>query len=223
MADVTAPGAAAQRLVEAVRRGDAAEVQRLVDSNALLAATRDESGVSAILLALYHGHRAVADWLGARRTDLDIFEAASLGDTTRMQALLNTDPSLARAWSPDGFPVVALASFTGSPAAVRLLIERGADVNAAGRTPPHYTALTGAVTARRADVVAELLRHGADANYRYGQGFSPLHAAAANGSADIVRLLMKSGAARDARTDEGKTALDLAREKGHEDVVRALS
>jgi ankyrin repeat protein len=223
MADVTAPAEPAQRLIEAVRRGEAGEVQLLVDSNPALAETRDASGVSAILLALYHGQREIAGRLAARRTELDIFEASSLGNTDRIQALLTADPTLTDARSPDGFTALALASFLGQLAAVRLLVARGADVNAAGRTPPHYTPLTGAVTARHADVVAELLRNGAEPNYRYGAGHTPLHVAAANGSAAIVRLLLAAGASREARTDESRTPLDLARENGHGEVMQLLS
>ena len=223
MADVTAPAEPADRLLDAVRRGAAGEVQLLVDSNPTLAETRDVSGVSAIVLALYHGHREIAGWLAAKRTELDIFEASALDNTDRVKTLLTSDPSLAHAISPDGFTPLALASFMGRLATVRLLVARGANVNAAAWNPPHYTSLTGAVTARQPDVVAELLQNGADPNYRYGPGYTPLHVAATNGSADIVRLLVAHGAARDARTDEGRTPLDLARENGHSAVVELLS
>ncbi len=223
MTDMSAPGASAQRVIEAVRRGDGDEIQVLVESNPALAETRDPSGVSAVLLALYHGHAPIAQWLAARRTNLDIFEASSLGDTARMEQMLAADPSLVHAWSPDGFQPLALAGFMGQLAAVRVLLARGADVNASGRTPPHYTALTGAVTARQREVAAALLERGADPNYRYGPGFTPLHVAAANGSRDIVELLVEAGAAADARTDDGRTPADLAREKGHEEIAGLLS
>jgi uncharacterized protein len=222
MADVTAPGGPAQRLVQAVKQGQESEVQLLVESDPALAGARDVSGVSAILLALYHGHPEIAGWLAARRSDLDIFEAAALGEGARVEALLSAEPSLVGAWSPDGFTALGLASFFGRLAAVRQLLGRGADVNAIGRNPGRYTPLTGAVTSGAADVVDELLRHGADANYRYGPGYTPLHSAAASGSEAIVRLLVGAGADADARTDDGRRPLDFAREKGHTRVVEFL-
>jgi len=223
MADVMAPGEQAERLVQAVEQGQSDEVQLLVESAPALASVRDVSGVSAVLLALYHGHRDIAEWLGSRRSDLDIFEAAALGDVARVLALLSADPSLVNAWSPDGFTALSLASFFGQLASVRLLITHGSDVNAIGRNPGRYTALTGAVTAGAVEIVRELLRHGSDANHRYGPGHTPLHAAAARGSDEIVRMLVEAGAKPDARTDGGSTPLDVAREKGHTRVVELLA
>ncbi len=222
MADVEAPGEPVQRLIQAIREGRAEQVQLLVDSNPALVETRDVSGVSAILLALYHGRPEIARWLADRRTDLDVFEASAIGETRRLETMLERDPSLAHAFSPDGFTALALASFLGQLGAVRVLLARGADANAVGRNPERYTALTGAVTARQADVVRELLQNGADANYRYAGGLTPLHVAAANGSSEIARMLLEAGADPNARSDAGKTPLDFAREKGHARIAEML-
>jgi ankyrin repeat protein len=222
MENVTAPAEPAHLLIQAVRDGHAGEVQRLVDSDLALARTRDVSGVSAILLALYHGHPEIAQWLAARR-DLDVFEASAMGDTGRVEGLLSEDPSLAHASSPDGFTAFALAGFFGRLQVVRVLLSRGADVNAVGGNAARYTALTGAVAAGHADVVRELLQNGADPGHRYGPGFTPLHEAAANGHAEMVGMLLEAGASATARTDEGKTPLDLAREKGHAGIADVLA
>lgn len=223
MAELMAPGEPAERLVQAVRQGQAGEVQLLVESDPSLASARDVSGVSAILLALYHGRPEIARWLASRRTDLDVFEAAALGDLDRVNALVSAEPSVVNAWSPDGFTALGLASFLGQLGVVRALVAAGADVNAIGRNPGRYTPLTGAVAGRAADVVRELLASGADANHRYGAGYTPLHEAAASGSDEIARMLVEAGADVDARTDEGRTALDMAREKGHLRVVDLLA
>ncbi len=222
MADAIAPGERVQRLIDAVKRGRADEVQVLVESEPRLAAARDVSGVSAILLALYHGHPEVGRWLASRRTDLDAFDAAALGDLARVRALIADDGSVVHARSADGFTALGLASFFGQLAVVKELIGSGADVNVIGRNPGRYTPLTGAVAGRSAEVVGELLRAGADPNYKYGPGYRPLHEAAASGNEEIVRLLLEAGADRGACTDEGRTPADLAREKGHARVAEAL-
>jgi ankyrin repeat protein len=209
-------------MLAAAREGKADELQVLVESEPRLAEARDSSGVSAILIALYHGHPEIARWLGDRRTNLDIFEAAALGDVERVRTLLAGQPAVAAAWSPDGFTALGLASFVGHLPVVRLLIERGADVNAVGRNAGKYTPLTGAVTASHAPVVAELLRHGADANYRYSAGYTPLHVAAANGSTDIVKLLLEAGARQDARAEDGQTPRDYALHRGHGELAAML-
>ncbi len=223
MADVMVPGEPCTRLIDAVKRGQPADVQVLVESDPLLAGARDASGVSAILIALYHGHRDIARWLAARRTDLDIFEASALGNVERVTTLLAADPSLVRALSPDGFPALGLASFCGALPAVRALLAAGADPNAAGSNAAGYTPLTGAVASRSVDVVSELLQNGGNPNQRYGPGYTPLHEAAASGSHEIAELLVKAGASAGAKTDAGLTPLELAREKGHQRVVDLLA
>jgi uncharacterized protein len=217
------PGEAVRQLVAAVREGRSDDVQRLVERIPALAEARDPGGVSAILLALYHGHSSIAQWLAERRGNLDVFEAAAVGDRDRVASLLAQDPSLSGAWSPDGFTALGLASFLGHLPVVRLLLACGADVNAIGRNSGKYTPLTGAVTASRAEVVAELLRCGADVHYRYGAGYTPLHVAAANGSADIVRLLLEAGAEAGAQTDDGQTPRDFALHRDKHDVASMIA
>ncbi len=214
------PGEELERLLQAIREGRAADVALVVDARPDLADARDAAGISAVVLALYHGRQDIAAWLAARRRDLDVFEAASLGDTARLEPLLRASPELAKVVSPDGFTALALASFLGRLAAVRLLLEHGADPNSLNAN--HYTPLTGAVTGRHTEVVAELLRHGARADHRYGGGYTPLHSAAANGSEEIVRLLLRAGADRHARTDQGKAPRDLAADNGHTAVADLL-
>ncbi|MGE5360659.1 MAG: ankyrin repeat domain-containing protein [Bacteroidales bacterium] len=217
-----APGEAVQQVLAAAREGRADQVQVLVESQPSLAEARDAAGVSAIMIALYHGQPQIARWIAGRRSDLDVFEASAIGDAERVRALTSADPAVVKEWSPDGFTALGLASFFGQFAVARLLIERGADVNAIGRNAGKYTPLTGAVTAAHPEVVAELLRHGADANYRYGPGYTPLHVAAANGNVEIVTLLLEAGARKDARTDDGQTPRDYALHREHPDVARML-
>jgi ankyrin repeat protein len=212
-----------QHLIQAIKEGRATDVAALVEGHPALAEARDAAGVSALVLALYHGREDIAARLAAPRPSLDVFEAASLGDDVRLDALLRGSPGLVHAVSPDGFTALALASFFGRLAAVRLLLEHGADANAVGEGAARYTPLTGAVTGRHADVVRELLRRGADPTPRYGPGYTPLHVACANGSEEIVRMLLQAGADKNARTDEGKTPRDLASDTGHAVIAAWLA
>src|SRR5205085_12445323 len=63
-----------------------------------------------------------------------------------------------------------------------------------------------------------LAENGANVNYRYARGHSPLLEAAANGRLEIVKVLIAHGADPHARTDAGKTALDFATERGHDEL-----
>jgi ankyrin repeat protein len=185
---------------------------------------RADSGVSPILQALYDGRTADADALLADRPELDVFEAAGTGQAARVRELLEDDPSLAHAWSPDGFQGLHLAAFFGHADAAEVLLERGADPSTVSRhefvkvTPLHSAvASEGAENVRTVEV---LLARGAPVNAAVDGGHTPLHSAAFNGNAAIVRLLLAAGADPDAANDDGKTPVDLAREQGHGDLLQ---
>jgi ankyrin repeat protein len=60
-------------------------------------------------------------------------------------------------------------------------------------------------------------------NARQQHGFTPLHAAAANGAAALVSYLLERGADPDAASDGGQTPLDLALAQGHAEAARLLA
>jgi ankyrin repeat protein len=177
---------------------------------------------SAILTALYHTKRDEAQQL-ADGAVLTIWEAAAMGRDERVRELLDGDPSLAAAWSADGYPPVGLAAFFAGPSTVRLLLDRGADLGAAARNPMKVQAIHAAVGSRNADSVALLLERGADVNARQQVGYTPLMGAAASGREDIADLLLQHGADAALRSDDGKTAADIAREHGHLDLAARLN
>ncbi|MGO9840012.1 MAG: ankyrin repeat domain-containing protein [Candidatus Acidiferrales bacterium] len=72
------------------------------------------------------------------------------------------------------------------------------------------------------EIVKWLLETGADANYRYGPGYSPLLTAAANGHLEIVKLLLAHGADLRAVSNDGKSAFALATERNHPAVAEHL-
>ena len=95
--------------------------------------------MSDVLQAIYRGDRDEAERLAAGR-GLDVFEAAALGRTERLRALLDEDPKRASAFGDDGFHPLGLACFFGHVEAARLLLERGADANALSRNEHIQTA-----------------------------------------------------------------------------------
>ena len=112
-------------------------------------------------------------------------------------------------------------SYDRDPAAVRTLIEKGANVNqiANGVSPLHWAAAIG-----EKEILQILLENGADPNVRAQktkrgtldeaeEGRTPLHFAALQGHAEIVEMLVGRGAEVGARDRWGSTALDLAKRK----------
>ena len=209
--------------LEAVKAGDEARVRELLAESPALAKARDENGVSAVMLARYHQTPdAIAEAVRAELDELDVWEAATLGDTGRLRELLDGDPDLVSAWSSDKGTPLHFASFFGQPEAARLLLERGADVHAVSPTFGDVTPLHSAAAAPSREIVVALLAAGADPNARQSGGFTALQAAAMNGDAEMARALLDAGADPAAATDDGRTARTFAEEQGHADVAALL-
>lgn len=202
-------------LFEAIRSGNTFGVSSLLDADPSLASAKNDSGVSAILMSVYTGRREIRDLLLARGAALELHDAAALGNLDRMRQFVEADPALARSFSPDGFPVVALAAVFGHLDVVRYLAGHGADINAASTNGSGYNALTGAVACGHTEIVKWLLENGAKPNYTYGPSYTPLLTAAANGHLEIVKLLLAHGANLRVVTGDGKSALALAIERNH--------
>lgn len=200
-------------IFEAIQTGDAARVKELVGSDASLASAKNANGLSAVVAARYTMRREVLDAVLAVGPELDIFEAAAVGNAARVTELLASDPELVRAWSVDGFTALHLACFFGQEEIAKTLVENGADVAVAARNPMQVAPLHSAAAGRKVAIVKMLLEHGAPANARQQGGWTALHAAAQNGDSEMERILLERGADPAATNDAGLTAEALRRMK----------
>ena len=215
----------AAQFFDAVKKGDRAAVDRMLAADPSLASAKDEKGTSAVLLAHYYGKAEVAAALLSRAPALDIFEAATAGDTRRMTALIDADPSLANAVARDGYTPLGLAAFFKRREAVRALLERGANPSVPSRdqgfTPLHSAVATDAAGSER-EIVRLLLEAGADPNAKSREGGTPLHSAAFTGDLEIAELLLAYGADPNATDPKGLTPLDIARDRRSVEVAALL-
>jgi ankyrin repeat protein len=209
-------------VIRAIKAGDDQQVAELVAANLSHARARDENGVSALLLALYYGRGAAVAALRAAVPDLDVFEAAALGESGRLLELLDGDPELVNRYSPDGFTPLQLASFFGRPDAAALLLDRGAESNAVAKNAMRVTALHSAAAARETGIVRLLLDNGADPNARQEGGYTALHAAAQHGDRELAELLVGHGANPSLVNDAGETPADTAAARGHVELAERL-
>jgi uncharacterized protein len=212
----------AKNLMEAIRAGDVAAVDRLLSTEPGLLDLKAQNGSSVLLLAAYYGHPELAEVFARHGAKPDVFEASALGDLQTVRRLVNAERSLVNAFAADGFYPLGLAAFFGHRAIVEFLLERGADVSLAARNAQKVTAMHAGASRGGAEIVKMLLGAGADPNARQHGGYVPLHSAAANGDAAVVELLLKHGARADAKTDEGKTPAEMAAEAGHKDLAEML-
>jgi ankyrin repeat protein len=152
-----------------------------------------------------------------------IFRTVEGGDVEEVARLLDAEPHLMEALNPDDdqTPLI-MAAERGHVGMVRLLLERGADVNAgslSGDTALHEAAARG-----HEEVVSILLGCGADhSRMDVILGGTPLIFASRHGHLGVARQLLQVGeCGLDEGDDDGCTALWWACARGHAEVARAL-
>jgi ankyrin repeat protein len=150
------------------------------------------------------------------------FIAVRQGNTRKVTRLLDADPGRLEKANDKGTRPLALAASRGHLGLVRLMLQRGASANAAGRmgkTALHWAAFKG-----QEGVVMFLLRHGAHANRRNDVGRTPLMLACGKGDVGVVRVLLQYiGIHGLQETDnKGRTALHWAASGGHAELVAFL-
>ena len=140
----------------------------------------------------------------------------------------------------DGQTALMLAARTGSLDVAKLLVERGADVNAR-EAWRDQTALMWAAEGAFPELTQFLIEHGADVNaraaandwgaqitsepraqYRPTGGLTPLLYAARSGCAGCVRALLAAGEDIDRPTPDGVTPLMIAIDNLEFDTAKVL-
>ena len=162
-----------EELFEAIEAGDDVRVSKLLDADPALASSRDASGVSALMRALYRFDKPLIETVKRRVDEMDIFEAAGFGDVDRLTELLGAEPSLVTSYSGDGFTALHFAAFFGRYEAAALLIERGAEVDAFGRGWMTGTAMHSAASRLQSDVAPDPARSGGEPQRASVGGMDP--------------------------------------------------
>ena len=196
-------------IFETITQGELSELQWLLDTDSTLALARDHNGVSVLMTALYYRKPDMVQLLRSLVPELDIFEAAALGDTQALQQFLESGADVA-ARSSDGFTLLHLAAFFNQPAIARLLLDNGAEVNAVAGNSSRVCPLHSAVACGAVEIVKLLLENGADANAGQQGGWTALQAAARHGNQEMVDLLLQHGADPEQAADDGQTAISMA-------------
>lgn len=117
-------------------------------------------------------------------------------------------------------PLRYAAQNAGCTACLKLLLARGASLDAVGGDG--CTALQAACAACNDPAVALLLKAGAAVGNVQPDGSTALHVAARAGSAACVELMLRAGALLEATDKEGRTPLLCTAQCGHTDCLELL-
>jgi ankyrin repeat protein len=149
---------------------------------------------------------AVASICSAEPTSRDWYQAIRLNQLAEIKSMTSSPAALAVRDARGSTPLMYAASI-GSPEALKMLLDAGADVNA--KNGLDVTALIyGAFDPAKTRL---LIAAGADVNARSKVGRTPLIVAAAHpGSAEVVTLLLAKGADSKAADVDNFTALNEA-------------
>jgi ankyrin repeat protein len=199
LAALAAPAGAAaatdQRLLDAVKQGDAKTVRALLAGHADPNVSEPD-GTTPLHVAAQRDDVAIADLL--------VRAGANVKAATRYHV------------TP-----LSLACTNGSAAMIDRLLEAGADPN--GLSREGETALMTAALTGKVDAVKRLLVRGADPNaVEPFKGQTALMWAASEGNTDAARLLVEAGGAVKATSRSGFTPLLFAVRNGHLDTAAAL-
>jgi ankyrin repeat protein len=150
-----------------------------------------------------------------------LHQAAETGDVGAVEHAMDTlgytDLSAA---DNDHYTPLHLAAGMGHESVVRLLLERGAPIDATdenGEQPLHLASHLGHTA-----IVEGLLGAGADVNAASHSGYAPLHMAAEQGQVQALKALLAAGADVAAVTDQGTTPLHWAAFHDRVEVAASL-
>jgi ankyrin repeat protein len=153
---------------------------------------------------------------------LAVFAASILGQADRLEEMLAGNRALVSAVSEDGWTPLHLAAFFGKEDAARLLLNKGAQTGARSTNAMQNTPLHAAAAGKHVALVKLLLERGAKADAKQHGGWAPIHAAAQSGDVEMARALVDSGADVSVRADNQQRPIDLALTGGHQAMVEFL-
>ena len=214
-------------LAEAAWKGFRETCGILLDRGAQINAVNPESGATPLNEAASKGFVSAVELLLRRGADPELRDrggAAPLENAVRFRhgdvvALLLANAKGSGKQLAGG--LLDDAVLKGQTDIVSLLVEGGADVNAAGlsgATPLHDAALKG-----RVEIAKLLIDKGANVNALNRYNATPLHDAALSGNTEIARILIEHGADVNARDGEdGATPLYVAASMGRVEILKLL-
>ncbi len=140
-------------------------------------------------------------------TEIQFFSAVETGQLDQVRFLLEQNPQLIYATSPQGTTCLMVATKSEQLEMVKFLVTQGADVNQADKSgrSPLLSAIHGKKwhASGNFEIVKFLVENGAEVNKKE-QDISPLWLSVAKGRLDLVELLIRKGANINSKDDHNE-------------------
>ena len=219
---------------------DIAKVRLLVERGANVNLASKQGRTPLFIAAMSDESAAIVTYLVGKGANLKARDA--FGNTVLISAAIGNDLNTVRIALDAGVdvnavgvtglsPLMLSAGYHANLAATKLLLAKGAKVNAVAESPAlfpiddpksgplalhTFTPLLLAMPHASPDVVKTLLDAGADINARDSRNMTPLMFAVATNHQNpaVIRMLIDRGADRTVQSNVGETAADWARKLG---------
>lgn len=144
-------------------------------------------------------------------------ELIEAGNITQIVSILDKNNRAVNTKCKHGRLPLHFASFFSKADIIKLLIAKGADINA-----PDNSNFTPLFYARDSDTAELLIKNGARVNVSDGTGYTPLHHAVRRQNLAVVKTLIENGADSSIENNAGATALSIAEFHGYTDIVDVI-
>ena len=207
-------------LHRAVTNGDLEQIRRMI-SNGADVNEEDERGNTPLRNAIVRsGNMEIVTLLVEAGADINAGSQPSLCIAVDEDNIAIAEYLIAHGANIDApaeWAPLVRAPYSSGIEMIKLLIARGADVDAGP-----WTALHSAVDEGRRDIIELLIQNGADINIKNEESMTPLDLAFFLNRKDIAELLLAKSTHFGSKNDRGLTALHNAAVEDYQDLAKLL-
>lgn len=210
-------------MLDAVRSKNLDKVKHLLEIDEKLKNAKSEDGKTAVLMTAYYRANEIKELLLQKGAELNLYEAASVGNIARIKEIIGEVPKRINSHSFDGYTPLGLAAHFGQEEATTYLLSYGADINLKGSDGKlNNTPLHASIAGNHINIVRILLKNCAEIDSQcegeLRNGFTPLHVAVHFNRLEIAKLLIEHGANLSIPNSESLTPLEYALLKGNTEI-----
>ena len=215
-------------LIDAVRRGDVATVQALLENGADVNEPNEKGQTSLMLAAVTNSSMGIMKAVLAKNPDIDLQDqygqtalmwAAQYGSVEKVKAILAQKPQM-DLQNKYGWTALMIAAKQGSVEMVKAILAKNPEIDLQDQYG--QTALMGAAQYGSVEKVKAILAQKPQMDLQNKYGWTALMIAAKQGSVEMVKAILAKNPQMDLQSKDGSTALMIAARYGSVVMVKAI-